>query len=80
MRLRHRLSLQSHSRTTSVCIETAKYYGIDDEAAKKYARDILTTVKSNWESVATKCGLGRGEIENMRPAFRESEKRADTII
>ena len=68
------------SISVDLAIETAKYYGIDDEAAKKYARDILTTVKSNWESVAAKCGIGRGEIENLRPAFRESEKRADTIV
>ena len=63
-----------------LAVETAKYYGIDNETAKKHAGDILTTVKGNWESIAAKCGLGRGEIENMRPAFRESEKRADTII
>ena len=68
------------SISVDLAIETAKYYSIDDEAAKQYARDILTTVKNNWESVATKCGLGHGEIENMRPAFRESEKRANTIV
>ena len=59
-------------------IETAKYYGIDDEVAKQYAKDILTTIKNNRETIATKNGLGRGEIENMRPTFRESEKCADT--
>ena len=68
------------SISTDLAIETAKYYGIDNETAKKHAGDILTTVKGNWESVAAKCGLGRGEIENMRPAFRESEKRANTIV
>ena len=68
-----------YSVNTDLAIETAKYYGIDNETAKKYASDILTTVKRNWELVAAKCGLGRGEIENMRPAFRESEKRADNL-
>lgn len=67
------------SISIDLAIETAKYYGIDNETAKKYASDILTTVKRNWESVASKCGLSRGEIENMRPAFRESEKRADNL-
>lgn len=45
----------------------------------KYASEILTTVKVNWEALATRCGLSRGEIENMCPAFKESEKHTDII-
>lgn len=63
------------SISVDLAIETAKYYGIDEEKAKEYAYEILTTVKNNWEALAKKNGLGRGEIENMRPAFRESEQR-----
>ena len=62
------------SISIDLAIETAKYYGIEESDAKKYASNILTTVKNNWEAFASKNGLSRGEIENMRPAFRESEK------
>ncbi|MBQ7352722.1 MAG: type II toxin-antitoxin system HipA family toxin [Clostridia bacterium] len=62
------------SISIELAIETAKHYGIDEDTANKYASNILTTVKNNWEALATKYGLSRGEIENMRPAFRESEK------
>jgi serine/threonine-protein kinase HipA len=62
------------SISIDLAIETAKYYSIDESNAKKYALEILTTVKNNWEALASKNGLSRGEVENMRPAFRESEK------
>lgn len=67
------------SISVDLAIETAKYYGISNSDAKKYASEILTIVKDNWESLASKYRLSRGEIENMRPAFRESEKRAGNI-
>lgn len=62
------------SISIELTVETAKHYGIDEDTANKYASEILITVKNNWEVLATKYGLSRGEIENMRPAFRESEK------
>ena len=67
------------SISIDLAIETAKYYSIDESDAKKYASKILTTVKNNWETLASRNGLSRGEIENMQPAFRESEKCADNI-
>ena len=62
------------SISIDLALETAKHYGIDENEAKDFAQKILSVVKENWESLARKYGLSRGEIENMRPAFRESEK------
>lgn len=65
------------SISIDLAIETAKYYEIDEDTAKNVSCKILTTIKNNWEALASKYGLSRGEIENMRPAFRESEKRSE---
>ena len=35
------------------------------------AEDILGIVRGNWERLAKECGLSRGQIEYMRPAFGE---------
>jgi len=50
-------------------IETAVFYAISKNDAKKYAKEILSTVKNNWEEIARKNGLSRAAINYMRPAF-----------
>lgn len=35
------------------------------------AEEILEIVRDNWEKLAKKYGLSRGQIEYMRPAFSE---------
>ena len=60
---------RSNEISIELAIETASRFGISGSNAKKYADEILLTIKNNWESLAKKCGLTRGQIENMRPAF-----------
>lgn len=52
-----------------LAIETAHRFGINEEDAVKLAKEITETVKNNWEKLATKYGIPRGKIEDMRPAF-----------
>ena len=67
------LSLNVDENNNSIDIElalnTATRFGITEEDAKRYANDILTTVRDNWEIIARKYGLSHGQIEEMRPAF-----------
>lgn len=37
-------------------------------------KNIANTVKENWQLLAKKYEIRRGEIERMRPAFSECEK------
>ena len=52
-----------------LAIETAYRFNIKEEDAIKIANEITETVKNNWEKLATKYGISRGKIEDMRPAF-----------
>lgn len=52
-----------------LAIETAHYFDISEEAAKNIARDILETIRDNWERLAKMYAIPRGKIEDMRPAF-----------
>ena len=65
------LSLNVDENNNSIDIElalnTATRFGITEEDAKRYANDILTTVRDNWEKIARKYGLPHGQIEEMRP-------------
>ena len=65
------LNINSDDNSISIelAIESAHYYGLSQEEAKALSGTIIDTVKDNWERLATKYGLGRSEIEFMRPAF-----------
>lgn len=52
-----------------LAIETAPYFGIREEDAKILAHEITDIVGTNWERIANRYGLSRGQIEDMRPAF-----------
>ncbi len=58
-----------------LAIHTAPRYGIPESEAKKIADKMVALVKDNWEKLAGKYGLSRGQIENMRPAFSECYDR-----
>ena len=49
--------------------QTSPRFGISEKDARDYVKDILTTVRDNWEKMAKEYGLSRGQIEDMRPAF-----------
>ena len=52
-----------------LAIETAHRFGIKKEDAIRMADEITETVRKNWEKLAAKYRLSRGQIEDMRPAF-----------
>lgn len=70
------LSLNVDSDNSSIdfdlAIEAAPYYGIEKENAKEQVTNIKNTVKDNWQGLAKKYGIGRGEMERMRVAFNRS--------
>lgn len=57
--------------STELAIGTAPRFGISEVNAEKIAEEIRSVVRENWEQIAKKYGLSRGQIENMRPAFSE---------
>nr|WP_314634489.1 type II toxin-antitoxin system HipA family toxin [uncultured Oribacterium sp.] len=63
---------EDNSINVDLAIRTATRFGISETDAIKYAKDILTVVKENWEKRATVYGLSRRLIEEMRPAFSAS--------
>lgn len=52
-----------------LAIDTAERFGIGKNEAAKTAAEIINTVGSNWHRIASDCGISRGQIESMRPAF-----------
>ena len=52
-----------------LAIETAHRFGIKKEDAIRMADEITETVRQNWEKLAAKYRLSRGQIEDMKPAF-----------
>ena len=67
------LSLNVDEKDNSISIElaisTAVRFGISENDAKDYAKDILAIVSENWEKTASGYGINRRQIEEMRPAF-----------
>ncbi len=55
----------------ALAVETAPYFDINKQDAAVMAKEIVLTIKSNWEKTAEKCGFSRAAIERMRPAFDE---------
>ncbi|HBI60046.1 MAG TPA: toxin HipA [Lachnospiraceae bacterium] len=52
-----------------LAIQTAVRFGIERSDAEAYAKEILKIVRENWSQLASKYGLTRRQIEEMRPAF-----------
>ena len=60
---------EDNSISIELAIQTASRFGIQKKEALAYADDILSIVRANWEKLAKKYALSRGQIEDMRPAF-----------
>ena len=56
-----------------LAVDTAEYYGISNNEAKKIAEEISIVIRNNWERLAVSYKLSRGSIERMRPAFSACE-------
>ncbi len=63
------VNTEDNSISIDLAIESAHHFGLSTEEANEIANNITTTVRDNWEKLATKYGLSRGAIEYMRPAF-----------
>ena len=53
-----------------LAIEAAPYYGMEKKEALKTVEKIKSIVGDNWQMLAKKQGISRGEIERMSPAFK----------
>ena len=51
-----------------VAVDAAPYYGIEKKDAEKMVDEIKDIVSNNWKNLASKYGVGRGEIERMKVA------------
>lgn len=67
------LSLNVDADNSSIdfelAIESASYYGIEEKQAVEEVGRVRAIVRNNWQSLAEKYGISRGEIERMNPAF-----------
>ena len=63
------VSEEDPSISVELAVETSEYYGFSKNEAEKEAQNILAVVKDNWEKLAVKYGIGRSNMEYMRPAF-----------
>ena len=52
-----------------LAISVAERFGITKKEAENIAQDIRKTVTDRWKYLAKSCGLSRGQIEAMAPAF-----------
>ncbi len=52
-----------------LAVETAPRFGISNAEAQTYADKIRKIIKDNWILLASKYGLTRRQIEEMKPAF-----------
>lgn len=57
-----------------LAIDTAYLYGIEQNQATDIVSNIKSIVGDNWQALAKKYGISRGEIERMRPAFQQCER------
>ena len=63
------VNTEDNSISIDLAIESAHHFSLSIEEATELANNITTTVRDNWEKLATKYSLSRGAIEYMRPAF-----------
>ena len=56
-----------------LAIETAHRFGIKEKDAIIYAKEITEIVKNNWGKLATKYGISRGKIEDMKHHLNEAK-------
>lgn len=65
------LNVDSYDNSISIelAVEAAEYFDIKSNDAESIAEEILCVVRNNWEQLATKYGINREQVEEMRPAF-----------
>ncbi len=58
-----------NSLSIDLAIEVAEFFGVEEDVAVKTANDILSKIRDNWRTVASKNGVSRASIEYMKSAF-----------
>lgn len=53
-----------------LALQSAKYYGLNEQEAISYIEYTKESVKNNWAVLAQKYGISRNEINRMQPAFQ----------
>lgn len=56
-----------------LALSAAEHYNVNRDEAEKYIDFAKEVVRNNWQILAKKYGINRGEIERMKPAFRLCE-------
>lgn len=56
-----------------LAISVAEQFGMTKKEAEEIARTIRETVDDRWRDLARSCGLSRGQIEAMAPAFSRAQ-------
>ena len=56
-----------------LAVEAAKYYGIEKKEAVRQVDLVKGIVRNNWQVLAKKYGIDRGEIDRMKVAFKVCE-------
>lgn len=72
------LSLNVDADNSSIdfdlALGAAPYYGLEETQAAQLVESIKSIVRNNWEILAKKYDIRRGEMDRMRTAFRACEK------
>jgi hypothetical protein len=68
------ISENSNEQDISLALETAKHYKIKNDEAAKILNDMQREI-AKWRTLAKKVGIGSGEIEQTKRAFRDAEMK-----
>lgn len=73
------ISKEDNTLDFDLALETAEFYGIPLNEAKKIISDTEKTVEKNWRPIAESYGLSREAICRMAPAFEMEYKRSISV-
>lgn len=63
------VDLNSNLIDFDLALSVARLYGLNKKQATEGLNEIKNIVENNWKKLAQNYGIGRGEIEEMSPAF-----------
>ncbi len=69
------ISLEDNTLDIHLALEVSQYFQLGKNEAAEMAQNLCQLTNGSWESIAKGCGLNRGQIELMRPAFDASRWR-----
>ncbi len=69
------ISLEDNALDIHLAIEVSQYFQLGKDEATEMAQNLCQLISGSWETIAKGCGLNRGQIELMRPAFDASRWR-----